>query len=96
MSGPLIVLDDFHYTDITYIVLLHAGERMTVYDRNLHQAFPAGAKDIPAEAWNESQDTCRSAGTLWTCALRLGSGATSVAPSATRANGPASRHDSQW
>ena len=53
MSGSLNVLDDVHYTGITYIVQLHAGERVTVYDRNLHQAFPAGAQDIQTVAWNE-------------------------------------------
>ena len=30
---------------------------MTVYDRNLHKAFPTNATDIRADAWEEAQDT---------------------------------------
>ena len=50
MSGSLNILGDVHYTDITYVVYLYAGERVTVCDRNLHQHFPHGATEIVPEA----------------------------------------------
>ena len=57
MSSSLNVLDDVHFTDITYVVFLHAGERVTVYDRNLQMHFPSGAFDVVTEAWKQVEDT---------------------------------------
>ena len=57
MSDSLNVMDDFHYTEITYIVQLFAGEPVTVYDPNLHEAFPTNATDINTDAWDEAQQT---------------------------------------
>ena len=57
MSGSLNIMDDVHYTEITYVVLLFAGQKVTVYDRNLHKAFPANATDIRVDAWEDAQDT---------------------------------------
>ena len=73
MSGSLNVIDDVHFTEIAYTVQLFAGQKVTVYDRNLHKAFPTNATDIRADAWE----------------LRRGSGATSGAPSAECGSVPA-------
>ena len=57
MGGSLNVMDDVHYTEITYIVQLFAGDRVTVYDRNLREAVPENATDIHRESWEEAQQT---------------------------------------
>ena len=57
MSGSLSIMDDVHYTEITYLVQLFAGQKVTVHDRNLQKAFPTNATDIRADAWEEAQDT---------------------------------------
>ena len=48
---------DERILEITYVVQLFAGEKVTVYDRTLHEAFPSGATDICVESWQEAQDT---------------------------------------
>ena len=57
MSGSLNIMDDVHFTEITYMVQLFAGEKVTVYDRNLFETFPAKATDIRTDSWHEAQDT---------------------------------------
>ena len=44
-------------TDITYVVSLHAGERVTVYDWNLLTHFPIGATDVVTKSWEQAQDS---------------------------------------
>ena len=56
-SGSLNVMNDVHYTEITHVTLLHAGDKVVVYDRDAHEIFPQGAKEVTTEAWADAQET---------------------------------------
>ena len=56
-SGSVNVLNDVHYTEITHVTLLHAGENVVVYDRNAHHTFPGNATEITTMSWLDACDT---------------------------------------
>ena len=56
-SGSLNIMNDVHYTEITHVTLLHAGDKVVVYDRDAHEIFPHGAVEITTEAWADAQES---------------------------------------
>ena len=38
-------------------MLLHAGDKVVVYDRDAYEVFPEGAKEVTTEAWGDAQET---------------------------------------
>ena len=56
-SGSLNVMNDVHYTEITHVMLLHAGDKVVVYDRDAYEIFPEGAREVTTEAWADAQET---------------------------------------
>ena len=57
VSGSLNIMNDVHYTDVTHVILLHTGEKVMVYDRDMHKVFPAGATEVTTEAWSDAQES---------------------------------------
>ena len=38
-------------------MLLHAGDKVVVYDRDAYEVFPEGTKEVTTEAWGDAQET---------------------------------------
>ena len=50
-------MNDVHYTEITHVTLLHAGDKVVVYDRDAHGVFPEGAKEVTTMSWRDACET---------------------------------------